>query len=401
MALAFDSARWEALAARGHAGTSGEGIASVLALLGRPDLISFAGGFPDPETFPRERVAALLAEFAAAGRVARLPVRAHARPAGRARRARRSARASAGPPPRRRRAADHERRDRGARAASASRSSIPATWSSSRRRRISGRSRRSAASRPELVPVPIDEDGLHVDELEQRLAGGARAEAALHDPGPSEPGRVSSRRRAPRAARRARALLRLPDRRGRRLPRARLRGRGGAEPVEPRRRTWSCRPGPRRRRSSPASGSAGRSGRRRSCAELVAAKQTTDQCAGALGQRLFEEYVRRGWIDEQLARSRALYRRKCERMLAALERKMPERRAWTTPQGGFFSWLTLPPGVDAIDLARRAAERGVGDRARARSSTRTAAAATPCACPSPRRRGADRRRHRVAAGSIL
>jgi 2-aminoadipate transaminase len=95
-------------------------------------------------------------------------------------------------------------------------------------------------------------------------------------------------------------------------------------------------------------------------AQLVSAKQNTDQCAGALGQRLFEEYVRRGWIDEQVARSRALYRQKCERMLAALERAMPSGVRWTTPHGGFFSWLTLPEGVDAADLARRAVERGVG-----------------------------------------
>src|SRR5213596_890993 len=67
MALAFDSARWEALAAVRTRGDVGDGIASVLALLGRPDVISFAGGFPDPETFPRERVAALSHEFAAAG----------------------------------------------------------------------------------------------------------------------------------------------------------------------------------------------------------------------------------------------------------------------------------------------------------------------------------------------
>jgi len=32
------------------------------------------------------------------------------------------------------------------------------------------------------------------------------------------------------------------------------------------------------------------------CAQLVNAKQTTDQCAGALGQRLFEEYVRRNLL---------------------------------------------------------------------------------------------------------
>jgi 2-aminoadipate transaminase len=91
---------------------------------------------------------------------------------------------------------------------------------------------------------------------------------------------------------------------------------------------------------------------------LVSAKQLTDQCAGALGQRLFEESERRGWIDEQLARSQALYRRKCERMLAALKHSMPESARWTTPHGGFFLWLTLP-GVDTVELTGRAVERGV------------------------------------------
>jgi 2-aminoadipate transaminase len=95
-------------------------------------------------------------------------------------------------------------------------------------------------------------------------------------------------------------------------------------------------------------------------AQLAAAKANTDQCAGALGQRLFEEYVRRGWIDQQLDASRALYRTKCERMLAALDRTMPPGARWTQPRGGFFSWLTLPKGADAADLARRAVERGVG-----------------------------------------
>jgi 2-aminoadipate transaminase len=93
---------------------------------------------------------------------------------------------------------------------------------------------------------------------------------------------------------------------------------------------------------------------------LVSAKQNTDQCAGALGQRLFEEYVRRGWIEEQLQESRALYARKCERLLAALDREMPAGTRWTHPRGGFFSWLTLPDSVDATELAARAAEDGVG-----------------------------------------
>ena len=38
---------------------------------------------------------------------------------------------------------------------------------------------------------------------------------------------------------------------------------------------------------------------------------------------------------------------------------MPSAARWTTPSGGFFSWLTLPDGVDAAELAQQAVERGV------------------------------------------
>ena len=58
--------------------------------------------------------------------------------------------------------------------------------------------------------------------------------------------------------------------------------------------------------------------------------------------------------------SRALYERKAARLLAAFARWMPEGARWTRPQGGFFSWLTLPPDVDSVDLARRAVEKDVG-----------------------------------------
>src|SRR4029453_4268265 len=94
-------------------------------------------------------------------------------------------------------------------------------------------------------------------------------------------------------------------------------------------------------------------------AQLVSAKQNTDQCSGALGQRMLEEYIRRGWIEEQLPLSRALYKRKCELLLAALERTMPAGVSWTQAEGGFFTWLTIP-GCDATALAEIAAKAGVG-----------------------------------------
>src|SRR5436853_4044786 len=67
MAVTPETRGFEDLFAARTRGDVGEGIASILAFLGVPDLISFAGGFPDPRTFPRERASALLQEFAAAG----------------------------------------------------------------------------------------------------------------------------------------------------------------------------------------------------------------------------------------------------------------------------------------------------------------------------------------------
>jgi DNA-binding transcriptional MocR family regulator len=67
VATARETRAWDELFATRTGGDVGEGIAAILALLGVPDLISFAGGFPDPATFPRERASALLAEFAADG----------------------------------------------------------------------------------------------------------------------------------------------------------------------------------------------------------------------------------------------------------------------------------------------------------------------------------------------
>jgi 2-aminoadipate transaminase len=92
-------------------------------------------------------------------------------------------------------------------------------------------------------------------------------------------------------------------------------------------------------------------------ARLTWAKQLTDQCAGALGQRLLEEHGRRGWLDEQIAAARALYRSRSEAMLSALDRHLAGRAEWTRPRGGFFTWLTLD--ADAAELARRALEAKV------------------------------------------
>lgn len=93
--------------------------------------------------------------------------------------------------------------------------------------------------------------------------------------------------------------------------------------------------------------------------QLVTAKQNSDQCSGALGQRMLEEYGRGGHLDRQLVESRALYARRAALMNEALLAHMPDGTTWTSPRGGFFTWVTAPDGVDTMALSPAASARKV------------------------------------------
>jgi 2-aminoadipate transaminase len=94
-------------------------------------------------------------------------------------------------------------------------------------------------------------------------------------------------------------------------------------------------------------------------AQMAGAKQTTDQCAGGLGQRMVEAYGRAGGFERGIPEARALYASHWAATSRALERWMPEGVRWSEPAGGFFTWLTLPQGLDAVDLRPAAIEAGV------------------------------------------
>jgi DNA-binding transcriptional MocR family regulator len=70
------------------------------------------------------------------------------------------------------------------------------------------------------------------------------------------------------------------------------------------------------------------------------------------------ELVERGRFESNLERVRTGLRARCDAMLGALERALPEGATWSRPEGGYFLWLELP-GVDTSALAERAAAAGV------------------------------------------
>ncbi len=59
------------------------------------------------------------------------------------------------------------------------------------------------------------------------------------------------------------------------------------------------------------------------------------------------------------ARIRSHYRKLCDTTLRALKDFMPNEVKWTTPQGGFQLWVTLPDGFSSVDLFLRSIEKGV------------------------------------------
>jgi len=70
------------------------------------------------------------------------------------------------------------------------------------------------------------------------------------------------------------------------------------------------------------------------------------------------EYCRRGWLQKNIERLKALYRPRLDAILAGLRRHLPGAE-WIAPEGGFFVSVTLPESVDAEALRRDASTFGL------------------------------------------
>jgi 2-aminoadipate transaminase len=94
-------------------------------------------------------------------------------------------------------------------------------------------------------------------------------------------------------------------------------------------------------------------------AKFEMAKQAADLLTGSLDQRLVHEACRRGLLDRQLPLLRRHYAAKRDVMQQALHRELGDLATWPKPSGGFFLWLTLPPAIDADAMVARAIDEGV------------------------------------------
>ena len=94
-------------------------------------------------------------------------------------------------------------------------------------------------------------------------------------------------------------------------------------------------------------------------AKLETAKQAEDLLTGSLDQRIVYEACRRGILQRQLPMLRRHYQQKRDVMVEALRASFGTEVSWPPPRGGFFLWATLPREIDAERLVTRAVDHGV------------------------------------------
>ena len=82
-------------------------------------------------------------------------------------------------------------------------------------------------------------------------------------------------------------------------------------------------------------------------AKMVVAKQSEDVHTNQFFQMLCYKFMTECDLDAHIAMIRKVYGRKCKLMLDCLEAELPAAVRFTRPEGGLFIWVTLPDGVDA------------------------------------------------------
>jgi len=216
-----------------------------------------------------------------------------------------------------------------------------------------------SAYQPDIRCIPMDDEGMRIDELERELKslGHQGAKFIYTIPNFQNPAGVTlsaeRRRRLLELAREYDVLVVEDD------PYGRLRFDGGH--IKPLRALddeviylgtfskifapglrlgWMVAPHPIR-------------------AKVLLAKQAADLCGSAFAQVTAERYFTGTRWRRVLQGLTRTYGERRDAMLAALTEHFPAEARWTTPEGGFFVWVELPSFLDAGQLLAEAVEHGV------------------------------------------
>ncbi len=93
--------------------------------------------------------------------------------------------------------------------------------------------------------------------------------------------------------------------------------------------------------------------------KLVIAKQASDLHSNTLCQRIVHQYLLNNDADRHIATIVAAYKKQSDTMVAAIEAYFPATVSFTRPEGGMFLWVTLPERLSALELFEHAIRENV------------------------------------------
>ena len=88
--------------------------------------------------------------------------------------------------------------------------------------------------------------------------------------------------------------------------------------------------------------------------KLVLAAEAATLCPSNYAQLTVSDYLATQPWREQIKSFQEVYRERRDALLESLQAMMPAGTRWTIPAGGFYSWVTLPDGLDATAMLPRA-----------------------------------------------
>ncbi len=84
--------------------------------------------------------------------------------------------------------------------------------------------------------------------------------------------------------------------------------------------------------------------------KIIIAKQASDLHSNYFTQRVVYQYLIDNEIDEHIEKIKEMYRNQRNMMVSMIEKYFPENVKYTKPEGGMFLWVTLPEGLSSMDL---------------------------------------------------
>ena len=92
---------------------------------------------------------------------------------------------------------------------------------------------------------------------------------------------------------------------------------------------------------------------------ISVSKEASDLHTNVFAPYLIWDYLEHNNFDTHIAKIRELYKKQAKAMLDSMDKYFPSNVSYTRPDGGMFLWVTLPENISALELFPKALEKKV------------------------------------------